>query len=258
MGVERRLKLRAIGPVLALLLLATSVGTLVHAQGRDSEQRPRRDGEGTVDDGLALIDTRPHEVQAAAPAASIPTSLVPTEEQLQLDLHSRLMDVAIKSTPQGDIVRVETDSGPVDLTPEQYVHALGETQTRVQHGGWLYRILNISRPWSIVWISVGLLGQVMFTIRMLIQWWASEKHKRSVVPIGFWWGSLFGGALLFAYFCWRKDAIGILGQSTGVFIYARNLVLIYRGQAIEAEGARPIPVPVAEPVADAVATPRAT
>jgi len=48
------------------------------------------------------------------------------------------------------------------------------------------------------------------------------------VPVGFWWGSLFGGLMLFAYFIWRKDIVGILGQSTGLLIYARNLILIYR------------------------------
>jgi len=88
---------------------------------------------------------------------------------------------------------------------------------------------NISKPWGFLWISVGFLGQAMFTFRMVLQWWASEKHKRSVVPVGFWWGSLIGGAMLFAYFIWRKDIVGIVGQSTGVFVYARNLVLIYRG-----------------------------
>ena len=82
------------------------------------------------------------------------------------------------------------------------------------------------------------MGQVMFTFRMVVQWWASEKHKRSVVPVSFWWGSLFGGALLFAYFVWRKDIVGVVGQSTGVFVYTRNLVLIHQGRRIEAEGAR--------------------
>jgi lipid-A-disaccharide synthase-like uncharacterized protein len=155
-----------------------------------------------------------------------------------LDLQQRVKDLRVKDTPQGERVTVEVDDRDVELTPEEFVHALRTTKDNVEHGGALYRLLNISKPFGLVWISVGLLGQAMFTFRMLLQWWASEKHKRSVVPVGFWWGSLIGGVMLFAYFCWRKDAIGILGQSTGVFIYARNLVLIYRGQRIEAEGAR--------------------
>jgi lipid-A-disaccharide synthase-like uncharacterized protein len=76
---------------------------------------------------------------------------------------------------------------------------------------------------------VGFLGQALFTFRMVLQWYASEKEKRSVIPVGFWWGSLFGGILLFAYFAWRKDVVGIVGQSTGIFVYARNLILIHRG-----------------------------
>jgi lipid-A-disaccharide synthase-like uncharacterized protein len=68
---------------------------------------------------------------------------------------------------------------------------------------------------------------------MVLQWLASEKHKRSVVPVGFWWGSLLGGLMLFVYFVWRKDVVGIVGQSTGVFVYARNLILIYRRQRAE-------------------------
>jgi lipid-A-disaccharide synthase-like uncharacterized protein len=67
------------------------------------------------------------------------------------------------------------------------------------------------------------------------------------VPVGFWWGSLFGGALLFAYFCWRKDIVGILGQSVGVFIYARNLALIYRGKTVLTAAGRPPEEPLAEP-----------
>jgi lipid-A-disaccharide synthase-like uncharacterized protein len=63
---------------------------------------------------------------------------------------------------------------------------------------------------------------------MFIQWLVSEKEKRSVVPEIFWWLSLVGGVTLFAYFAWRQDPVGILGQSSGLVIYARNLRLIYK------------------------------
>ena len=52
-----------------------------------------------------------------------------------------------------------------------------------------------------------------------------------MVPVGVWWGSLIGGLMLLSYFIWRWDIIGVIGQSTGAFIYARNLVLIYRARA---------------------------
>jgi len=111
----------------------------------------------------------------------------------------------------------------------------------------LFRLFNITKPIGIAWVGLGLLGQVLFTGRMLVQWLASEKNRRSVVPTAFWWMSLAGGAMLFSYFVWRKDIVGVLGQSTGVFIYARNLILIYRP--------RPAPVsveddPAPEPALD--------
>jgi lipid-A-disaccharide synthase-like uncharacterized protein len=203
-----------------------AIGAQSTASDRDTadERKVRRS------DGLTLVDDR--QVPAAAGSAPVPLPRV--------DLQALLRDVVVKSTPHGEVVRVETDNGPVELTPAEYVHSLAVTKAQVKHGGIVYRWLNISRPGSFIWIAVGLGGQVMFTFRMLLQWWASEKHKRVVVPVGFWWGSLFGGAMLFAYFCWRKDVVGIIGQSTGVFIYARNLVLIYRGKKIEAEGARTV------------------
>ena len=63
---------------------------------------------------------------------------------------------------------------------------------------------------------------------MLVQWLASERNRRSVVPVGFWWMSLGGATLLLVYFVWRKDVVGVLGQATGWLIYVRNLSLIYR------------------------------
>src|SRR5690606_35677848 len=93
--------------------------------------------------------------------------------------------------------------------------------------GWLYQVLDITGPLGIIWIGIGLLGQVMFTGRMLVQWLVSEKHKRSVVPPAFWWMSLAGSSMLLSYFTWRVDVIGILGQATPWGIYARNLWLIY-------------------------------
>ncbi len=92
----------------------------------------------------------------------------------------------------------------------------------------LLGFFNISSWGNFVWIVVGLTGQACFFGRMLVQWVVSEKSRRSVVPAVFWWMSFFGGATLFAYFVWRTDIVGVLGQSTGVVIYARNLRLIHK------------------------------
>lgn len=92
----------------------------------------------------------------------------------------------------------------------------------------LFRLLNITSWWSIPWIAVGFGGQLLFSGRTLVQWFVSEKERRSVVPPIFWWMSLVGGVSLFAYFAWRQDLVALLGQCSGVVIYARNIRLIYK------------------------------
>jgi lipid-A-disaccharide synthase-like uncharacterized protein len=78
------------------------------------------------------------------------------------------------------------------------------------------------------WIGLGFLAQLLFASRFLVQWLASERAGRSIVPVSFWFISLAGGGLLLAYSIWRKDPVFILGQSTGFLIYSRNLFMIYR------------------------------
>jgi lipid-A-disaccharide synthase-like uncharacterized protein len=97
----------------------------------------------------------------------------------------------------------------------------------------LFRLFNITSWWSLAWIAIGLTGQLAFTGRTLIQWFISERKRESVVPVIFWWLSLVGGVMLFAYFAWRQDVVGVLGQSAGVVIYARNLRLIAKRQRRE-------------------------
>ncbi|GLK76108.1 hypothetical protein GCM10008171_13620 [Methylopila jiangsuensis] len=78
------------------------------------------------------------------------------------------------------------------------------------------------------WIMLGWIAQALFTARFLVQWVASEKAGRSVVPAAFWLFSLGGGALLLIYAIGRKDPVFIVGQAMGLFIYARNLQFIVR------------------------------
>lgn len=79
-----------------------------------------------------------------------------------------------------------------------------------------------------IWVIVGFIAQAMFTGRFLVQWIASERARRSVVPVTFWVFSLAGGSLLLVYALARHDPVFILGQATGLIVYVRNLVLIVK------------------------------
>ena len=81
---------------------------------------------------------------------------------------------------------------------------------------------------------LGMLGQVLFFSRFLVQWVASEKKGRSVVPLSFWYLSIGGGGLLLVYALWRKDPVIVLGQAVGLFVYVRNLMLIHRHKTAQA------------------------
>jgi lipid-A-disaccharide synthase-like uncharacterized protein len=74
---------------------------------------------------------------------------------------------------------------------------------------------------------LGLIGQACFFSRFLVQWVASERQRRSVVPTAFWYLSIIGGLLVLIYALWRRDPIFILGQSVGLVVYTRNLILIH-------------------------------
>lgn len=78
------------------------------------------------------------------------------------------------------------------------------------------------------WLCLGLFAQVMFSARFIVQWLASEKAGRSVVPISFWFISIGGSSLLLMYAIYRMDPVFILGQATGSCIYLRNLYLIWK------------------------------
>jgi len=79
-----------------------------------------------------------------------------------------------------------------------------------------------------LWVLFGFIAQVMFMARFLVQWIASERARRSVVPAAFWFFSVAGGALLLVYAIYREDPVFILGQGAGLFIYLRNIALIRR------------------------------
>ncbi len=84
-----------------------------------------------------------------------------------------------------------------------------------------------------IWLVIGFLGQGCFFLRFLVQWLSSEREGRSVIPIAFWYFSLAGGLIVLMYAIHRRDPVFIVGQTTGTFIYLRNLVLIARERRAE-------------------------
>jgi lipid-A-disaccharide synthase-like uncharacterized protein len=76
------------------------------------------------------------------------------------------------------------------------------------------------------WLAVGFTAQLMFSMRFIVQWIASERARASIVPETFWYFSLFGGALLFAYAIYRLDPVFMMGQGIGLVIYSRNIYFI--------------------------------
>lgn len=83
------------------------------------------------------------------------------------------------------------------------------------------------------WAVIGLIAQIAFASRFIVQWIASERRGESVIPISFWYLSLIGTSGLLLYAIVRADPVFILGQSFGSIIYTRNLMLIYRRQTPE-------------------------
>ena len=78
------------------------------------------------------------------------------------------------------------------------------------------------------WAAFGVIAQLVFAARFLVQWIASERAERSVIPVRFWFLSIGGGLMTLVYGLARRDLVIILGQSFSVFIYIRNLMLIAR------------------------------
>ena len=78
------------------------------------------------------------------------------------------------------------------------------------------------------WVILGFIAQGLFTMRFVVQWIASERAGRSVIPLAFWIFSIGGGVLLLVYALYRSDAVFIAGQAFGVFVYLRNLYFVLR------------------------------
>jgi lipid-A-disaccharide synthase-like uncharacterized protein len=192
---------------------------------------------------LALLLGAPAGAQAGAPSAAEPPEPPSLESQplkiKPLEVKIRPMGVArvsLAPAPGGGgyLYRVVwRDGRREELSPAEFADLL---YTGHRGRSRAFTFLNITSPIGIAWVGLGLLGQLLFAGRMVVQWLASERRRRSVVPVAFWWMSLGGATLLIVYFVWRKDAVGVLGQATGWLIYLRNLRLIYRTGPAEVPG----------------------
>jgi lipid-A-disaccharide synthase-like uncharacterized protein len=177
------------------LCLGVAVVTAAAASGAE----PRAAPPGGVEEGTV---------------AGVTVQLAGSEERVRLQ---RLPDGSLR------FLLTRHDGSVEALTPEAFAR-------RVYHEeagrSWWLLLLNITSPLGLAWVAVGLAGQVLFAGRMVVQWVASERSRRSVVPAAFWWMSLAGASMLIVYFVWRRDVVGVLGQATGWIIYLRNLSLI--------------------------------
>jgi lipid-A-disaccharide synthase-like uncharacterized protein len=84
-----------------------------------------------------------------------------------------------------------------------------------------------------LWLVIGFAGQIVFTGRFVLQWLYSEYKKRSVIPVSFWYLSIVGSTLLFAYAIYRQDPVFIVGQAFGSVVYLRNLQLIAKSKSLK-------------------------
>jgi len=85
------------------------------------------------------------------------------------------------------------------------------------------------------WMYLGFVGQFFFSARFFVQWLASEKQKKSVVPLSFWYFSILWSSLLLAYAIYKKDPVFIVGQVFGFIVYFRNLQIIFKKENKELE-----------------------
>lgn len=90
-----------------------------------------------------------------------------------------------------------------------------------------------------VWLVIGFVGQAFFSMRFLVQWIFSERQRKSIIPVAFWYFSLLGGATLLAYAIHKGDPVFIVGQGAGLLIYSRNLYFVHRQRRLDAQNTAP-------------------
>jgi lipid-A-disaccharide synthase-like uncharacterized protein len=99
-------------------------------------------------------------------------------------------------------------------------------------GGGLIHWWQTTPTGELVWLGIGLVAQLLFSARFLVQWIATERARASIIPETFWYFSFAGGVMLLAYAIYRLDPVFILGQATGIIIYSRNIYFIWLGKRV--------------------------
>ncbi|MDQ3197933.1 MAG: lipid-A-disaccharide synthase N-terminal domain-containing protein [Chthoniobacterales bacterium] len=104
----------------------------------------------------------------------------------------------------------------------------------------------VEAPWYHItltpWKFIGLAGSVIFGLRFLIQWLASERARKSVIPLGFWECSALGSILMLSYFAiYRHDSVGVLQNALPLPIYLRNLYFRWTRRHAQHPGNEPRP-----------------
>lgn len=162
----------------------------------------------------------------------------PTPEEL-----NALLQKAAQAYGRGDAAeaRRELRAALGRLSPQDFqrrllhVSQLHDDGRASQASSALHMAAQMLTPW--LWFAVGLLGQAIFCARFVVQWLASERHKRSVVPVSFWYLSICGSLILLAYALSRWDPVFILAYVLNSMIYVRNLMLIHRRRDAAASSA---------------------
>ncbi len=154
--------------------------------------------------------------------------------QPPFNLSDRIVTIEVTPDSEGELrAHFSGTRNEIGMRADEF---FSEVYARKRDLPWIYRLFDVTSMTGVLWVVFGFAGQAVFTARMLVQWRASEKAKSSVVPPVFWWLSLLGASMLMTYFVWRKDIVGFLGQSTGWFIYIRNLWFIYGQEESALEG----------------------
>src|SRR5438094_10676631 len=102
-------------------------------------------------------------------------------------------------------------------------------------GAYLHEVFVQKFQW---WVILGYVAQILFTMRFVVQWIASERAGKMVMPIAFWFFSIGGGLLLLVYALYIRDPVFSLGQLFGLFVYLQNpyFALLDRRQSPQALG----------------------
>jgi len=160
-------------------------------------------------------ETPPAQTESSAPAQGADSAQpLPTPPANAVDL-ARERDLILEQVQRRDLSDAEVREW-IDFAEAIKQHAKRDLTV------WERLQRAIRDPW----VFFGFAAQGVFMFRFVVQLIASERKKRSHVPIAFWYLSITGGMMLFVYALVRRDPVFVLGQGLGIFIYARNLMLI--------------------------------